>query len=242
MNGEIINRHKCQYFQQVNLKYIDHGIQPIGINMLEHCINLTKIYIKFLRVVTFAELRFLLNLPKLKVLKLTSSFRGDNHIGYCPLTIFTLVNTISLEFIEIKWNLFGNLAATGEMFQYFVNFGIKFEFLPILPNNIFVQLSKVKSLQQIEIIGIPGLNNEMFTHLCESQRSSIKPEDYKKNELVPAITALNQLICISIEFCQGLTDTFVTDGIALSKTLIGVILSNMRQPNVSFVAMRKCRF
>lgn len=136
------------------------------------------------------------------------------------------------------------------MALYFVQFqNLKtfvLEFMPITPNEEFVQLSELLSLQLIEFhipasdMVVRNLAQDMFTQCFESQR------DDSKGFMVPAITAFHKLrwLHIGLGGCADLTDAFTVNGIALSETLTDVLLWGMRDQltEASFVAVRNAGF
>lgn len=203
----------------MNIQFTADGTQPIEFPILKHCTNLIRLQIAFHRIASLEELMFLQKLPKLKELQLSApgqiALAAAENVGLCTLDIFRTLNTSLLQNLEIMWDLFGTITTKQMATTFnFINFPnlkeINLKYLRNIPCNIFAQLSKIKTLKQIEIIGIEGttcLTNEMFTQLCESQQQQ------GENNLVPAITAFKKLTLLTINNCQDLTDTFIVESL-----------------------------
>lgn len=87
---------------------------------------------------------------------------------------------------------------------------------------MIVHLSKLETIEEMDLSWLDYLSDEMFTELCQSQR-----ELAANNEYVPAIAAFNRLKTLRISACPNLTNICIVEGIALNETLTYLSFDNL---------------
>lgn len=162
-------------------------------------------------------------------------------ITYCPKQAFQC-SIPSLTNLCINGNVFATIDETYSAFYLYFPIlkTIKLLNIRILPENIFVDLSKMESLQDIFLrcrnTYLTNVTDVMFTQRCKSQWTI---------KVVPAIAGFKKLRILHIASFPNLTDKCVVDGIALSSTLRIASLQGIRPPltTASQVALHKagCR-
>lgn len=252
-----LNNTTCDCFQIAELDFkneIPNNIE-VKSKKLGFCTNITSFKIKFYRNVKFQELLFLQKLKNLESLVLMPLI--DTHYEQeqleedttpiFPIQIFDTCNFLSLLSLEIYKDLFGpNQQSIEQVFaSFFLNFPnlktINLNDLEIIPAHIFVHLSKLELLEELDISWLKehvSLTDEMFTELCESQRPG-------RIELVPAVTAFNKLSYLSVFRSKELTDICFVEGISKSQTLTRVSMSFVTNGQFkidSFIAMQNANF
>lgn len=188
-----------------------------------------------------SELQFLPKIQKIEKLILAVGgeflYHNISHVNFGGEVLQFIFP--SLNDLEIKGNVFG--PAINQLLPSFSMCFLKLKTLrlnrlKIVPNDIFVQLSKLDFLEILEIISINRNDcewtDDKFIKPCKSQRGG-EGEYHKKGdgdvvpELVPAITAFKNLTKLFIKDCLNLTDICIVQGICLSETLKEVEISGL---------------
>lgn len=228
-----INENTCQYFQNEALDIGRIDQSSLLLARIGYCKNLTKLQLYFYKSPTTKEISFVPKLQKLQDLQLKGNSRENAII---PLYLFDC-KFPSLTKLEIIGDLFGSEPKIlfSNVAIWFPNLSvIILKYIEIVPENIFVNLSKLLVLVEIKFQLIK-LTDQMFTQHCESQQQS-------ENKLVPAITTFKKLQRLTMFNCSLLTDNCILQGVLLNTTLLEISLTNAQFTDAIITALTNCNY
>lgn len=243
-----LNEHTCQCFTFARLHFLkmDPILSLDNNYRLGLCANLSSITVCLGRPLAGEDLLFLYRVKKLKELILIDTPEVNSTNDGPALCSGQVLNEIAdristVEKLDVYGDIFGY--TLGEVSNTFATLSICFPVLKelklsgiqIIPETIFVHLSKLTCLEVLKICHTRAqLTEGMFTQPCESQRLEEGGGQIDAAELtmVPAINAFRMLRELELTETIEMIDETIVQQIALSKTLRKVVVTGL--PSLPF--------